>query len=355
MPLTSITECLSHLPTPWSGTIVVLGAGNGDLLEALAALQPARLVLVEGDPDALAELRRRARRMRSAEVLGEVVSAQGGSLQWHRYSLAPLNGPLDAAVLKPFYPRLKALDSVPVDSVPLASLLRQLNLDEAAPAMLLIDLPGQEGPLLQSLPDSLLNRFGQVLLRGCSVVLGEGLVADVAVAALQQRCFEPTATSDAEPLWPVSLLRHDAVAYADRQRQKMLADLQQQLRERDAALAALTAEQTRRDEAAALERNRLASEVETLTQAKAQLAAEREAQRSQLETALQTAKTTGETANRLLMQCELQLDLASERIKQLQTQLAEQQQRQEQVDQEMAHAEGQLELARRLLMLDMQR
>jgi hypothetical protein len=253
--------------------VLYLGAGDGESLDGLLALRAERLWLLEGDADLANELRRHARRRPTVAVLEEAVSPDGGVLDWLGFNLRHLNGPIDPAGLRAYYPRLKKLASVPLDSIALSELLRRLAADLArgGPALLVIDLPGQEHALLDSLPDELLNLFGWVLLRGCSVPLRPGIpTADLAVADLLKRCFRVVHSEiDSEPLWPVHLLRFDTEA-----RDEVLRRQRQLVLERELAECNTQIAQLRLEQAQALEHQQ--SLLETQAAQNAALALERD-------------------------------------------------------------------------------
>ena len=207
----TLLDKLASLTDRPLGTVVHVGAGNGMVLERLARLSPARVVLVEGDPDIAAALERSADGLPWAEVVDRPVAAQAGPLAWHRYSLPAVNGPLDATPLGVYYPRLRRTGSRRLDAIALADLLASLDLGEDDPGahVLVLDVPGQEDALLASLPQPLLTCFELVVLRGCREALPpDGAAADQAIARLQACSFDVLANAaDTAPLWPETHLR----------------------------------------------------------------------------------------------------------------------------------------------------
>ena len=280
---------LPHLLDRPLGTVVHLGAGNGLVLARYAALAPARVVLVEGDPDMAAALQRSAAGLPWAQVLARPVAVQAGPLAWRRYNLPSLNGPLDAAPLQLYYPRLQQTGAHTLDAVALADVLADLGLAAEASAahVLVVDVPGQEASLLAALPQELLACFDLLILRGCRDALPPG-GAPVAQALdqLQQRSFDVLASaSGSTPLWSTTQLRFNRQRFEHAQQQARLAALTAALAQRDQALAgaqqALDAQvAAARADADALQAAH-AAQVQQLGQAadaQARLAAERQAQ-----------------------------------------------------------------------------
>lgn len=212
--MSSLIDALASLPVQALGTVVHLGAGRGETLAAYAALRPRRLVLVEGDAEAAAELRTGARAIAGAGVVEAVVMPSAQTASWQRHSLTSLDGPIAVTGLARYYPRLRRLGALPVQGVALDDLLGRIlgtDGDAAVPALLVIDLPGQEAALLDALPPERLHAFDWLLLRGCSEPLADGVpVLAEALARLPDHVpAGPPSGAGFDPLWPVALLRLD--------------------------------------------------------------------------------------------------------------------------------------------------
>ena len=241
---------LDHLVTLTDrpiGTVVHIGAGDGRVLEHYAKLSPARVVLVEGDPDVGAELQRRAKASAWAEVHVQPVAALAGTLPWQRYNLKSLNGPLDAASLRTYYPRLRQVETLAIEALALPDLLTRLaiSVQDTHVRVLVLDVPGQEDALLAALSQDQLLVFDAVLLRGCQELLQAGsATAEQALAQLTRRCYQPTPNGrESEPLWPVNLLRLDPVRYQAEQYQMQMSALDQTQQQSEQTIQHLQAEQ----------------------------------------------------------------------------------------------------------------
>jgi chromosome segregation ATPase len=172
--MTTIADCLPGLATQSWSLVLHIGAGATGALDSHAKLSPRRLVLVEGDAEMARELSLAARALPAAEVLSHAVSPTAGELTWHRYNLRALNGPLPAAGLEAYYPRLRPISTEAVRAVAIADLVDQLLPPGATGNLLVLDVPGQEVALLEALGDERLTRFDKVLVHGRNLDTGHG-------------------------------------------------------------------------------------------------------------------------------------------------------------------------------------
>lgn len=211
---------LLHATLPAGATVVMIGAGDGGLLDDLAALGARRLVLFEGDARRAARLQARAAGRAGVEVIAQALAAAGGPLTWRRFNLESLCGPLDAAGLRAVYPRLEELErgSLPAQDVRSALAALDLAVPGAATALVL-DVPGQAAGLLAALGAERLHAFDVVALRECARPLGDDEAGiDTARAALAAAGYA-SGREDAhgQPLWPSQVFRFDRAAHERRQ------------------------------------------------------------------------------------------------------------------------------------------
>lgn len=240
-----LVDWISGLEGPAPTLVVHLGAGSGAVVGRWQSLpaerRPARLVLVEGDPEAAEMLRREAAALPWVQVVTTAVAPAAGPLAWHRFSLSAVNGPLDGSGLAAYYPRLRQLASTRVEAMTLGDVLAPLlPADERDDGIVVLafDIPGQEAALLQSLPDELLQRCSAVAVRGCKVSPGPGgQPLDSTVASLRTRMFALAhAEHEREPLWPLAWLGFNRTALE-------LQRLRATLTERETQVTALSNEQ----------------------------------------------------------------------------------------------------------------
>ena len=288
--MSTILDSLSRLNPQPLGLVVHVGAGGGDVLDAYAALAPRRLVLVEGDPDTLAELRAGVAARADgkvgaklvAEVVGEVVAPKAGELRWHRFNLRQLNAPFEPTALRRVYPRLALLDSPPVMAVALADVLAPLvakNLSAkgaaAGPAVLVLDVPGQEAALLAALPAELLQSFQWLVLRGCREPLVAPTAGDISLAQrMAVRFFRAAgADTESEPLWPLSLWQFDEAGFERAALRDRCRALEVALADGETQLKAVAAER----QAWAAEKGKLQAEHAGLAKERAEALSQRDA------------------------------------------------------------------------------
>ncbi len=269
-------ETLIHQATEAPvGVVVHVGAGRGAVLEQYARLGPSTVVLLEGDPDTAHALQRAARPFPWARVVARAAAATDGELTWNRYNLPSLNGPVSVETLACTYPRLNLEAATSVSGVALSSVLRSAleGRDADRTAVLVLDVPGQEAALLDSIGAEL-HRLSGVVVRRCATTLPGAAPWSVVLGRMRAQSFELVGhEADGEPLWPVAYFRFD-----QRRHEEML--LKSEIEALRSQLAAVEAEFAGAREAAQSVVNEQARQVEALAHTKAAaetVAAEREA------------------------------------------------------------------------------
>jgi len=210
------------------GTVVFLGAGSGTDLELILERSPRRLVAVEGDADQAAALRRRLAGQASVEVRAEVVSPEGGRQPWFHYNLRRLGGLLQAGEgLRGAYPRLAEMEQSSVDTLAMGSWLPGIvtaDPENTEDNLLVFDVAGLEGALLQSLADDGLDAFPWLAVRGAAEPMFEGgSTMEQVRARMAELGFHIVDTDTREELWPVDLYHADPRARRLLRAQRALA------------------------------------------------------------------------------------------------------------------------------------
>ena len=244
----------------YSGLIV--GAGNGSQLSDWRQLGCRHLLLAEAHPRQAEELGRRLRHEQGELLLALAITADEQPMA----TLQPLNNlaysSLNAALdLFAHYPNLRSGEALQVPARSLGQLLTEQALDEQQPHMLLIAAPGQAMQLLQGTPAAVLQAFTWLLIECSSEPLYQGDAGASDISAWLQGLGYDLVADDPDALYPqsqlqfkrnhsaverlrlsveVAELRSQQVLEAQTSQQK-IATLQQQVQQRDAALA----EQTR--------------------------------------------------------------------------------------------------------------
>ena len=135
-------------------TLVHLGAGRCSELDGYLALKPRQLWLIEADPQLAEELKSRTEGLDQVHMRCEAIAGQSGPATLHRYNLPELNSLRTASGLLDLFPGLKTLGRLQVEATSPLKLLQQLELRAEQQNRLVIDLPGEERPVLQALQQS---------------------------------------------------------------------------------------------------------------------------------------------------------------------------------------------------------
>jgi FkbM family methyltransferase len=383
--MSSPIDLLPSIPDQPLGTVVHVGAGATDL-SSYARLHAKRLVMVEGNADSAQALRAvEAPHIEQWEIIDKAVAATAGPLTWHRYNVASLDGPVDAGPLVRHYPRLQQTAAESVQAVSVGQLLASLGLhssDQAGPHVLVLDVPGQEMALIESLEPAALHSFDWLAVRGRGPAVDDGRVGVGHFAArLDSMHFErmPIAGDD-DGLWTMALFRaarnrldqeaavaeRNALAARVAQLEIELQNSRDQvmtLQPQAARAEALHADSVRLEHELAGLRNEIAglrAELQTTTAARDEqahwhqenakwaksLSAEKERLMSEIDEAKRELAGLRDGNTRLLQQIE---QCRSDR-EAIERRLADQATRQQLLDAEILKAQAQLELVKDVLL-----
>lgn len=224
-------------------TVLHVGAGRGGILKQYANLSLPKVVLVEGDPSNASSLRRAARPFAWAHVLARAVAVQDERIPWNRYNLCALCGPLRLDELTITYPRLHKDCTLSIEATSLTSLLREtVDVNEGGrSAVLVLDVPGQEGPLLESLGEEL-SRLSSIIVRRCALPMSGLSTWSRVQGCMHEFGFELIGHEvEDEPLWPVAVFRRNSQKCESRQLRADIDLLRHQLSRVSAELADATA------------------------------------------------------------------------------------------------------------------
>jgi chromosome segregation ATPase len=188
-------------------TIVHLGAGTCRELERYLTAQPARLLLVEADPQRADDLQRRTQSLPQVEVRGTAVTTDATASILYRYNLPDVNSLHAPSGLWHLFPGLKLMDQIEVGTVSPADLIAPLQLQMQQENRLIIDTPGEELPILKALQESdHLHRFKYLYLHCGRDSLYETSVPGMQIVEwLQEEGFDLMQADDGDdpdrPLW----------------------------------------------------------------------------------------------------------------------------------------------------------
>jgi peptidoglycan hydrolase CwlO-like protein len=214
--------------------IIHLGAGEFSEASDYAGLPYQKLFLIEGDPDVAEKLALHHGDSSAATIVSSLITPVATQTVFHRYSLPFLNGPLALGELRRIYPRLQELEQLHREGVTLGSFLESVPVDtEHQSSLLILDIPGQEGSILESLSEDQLARFEWILLRGASESLQPGARAiTLTVSFLETQGFRAIDRDESDPQWPLLLLQRDPAASRllrqIREQEQLILDLTQE-------------------------------------------------------------------------------------------------------------------------------
>ena len=317
--LESIKQVFAQSCPAKAGTVVHWGAGpyfDADLYDFLGA---KRFILVEADPDAAEDLREAAAGT-NCTVQQILITPTSGSHSLNQYSLSALNGVFALGDLQSVYPRARKRGDIIMSGVTPSELLADVELDPAGAHFLIIDLPGLDPALVGVVAPEILQRFAWILIRGAGATrMAEAESITKTCELLQIAGFKEEVHSGGESLFPVVAFSLDRRAL----------ELQSLSTERDDLKAKL--------DAAAAQHAASAKDIQARFGA---LATERDAltkQRDDLKAKLDAAVSENDALKKSTHE-------RAVCIAELEAQVADQAERQRQIDEEIAKAEGQLEM-----------
>jgi peptidoglycan hydrolase CwlO-like protein len=295
-------------------TILHLGAGQDAELSDYASLQFKKLILVEGDPEAAEVLSNAYEGDPSVQVISKLVSPAGGDVTFHRYNLSSVNGIFPAGRLTTLYPRLRLIGEEVLHTISLSSLIEGIQIDNESKNLLILDLPGQEADLIQTLSREQLRKFRFIVIRGCRKAYQEGAKELSATLSLLGRSHYKLVDQDAEenPQWPIALFEFDgAIAEIEEElekRARLLVEKATQIHQQGERIGELE----RALGEASAHRDGLQGEVAEATQ-----------QREELQNVFASQQEELENRARLLVEKATQIHQQGERIAELERVLGE--------------------------------
>ncbi|RLJ20548.1 hypothetical protein DJ030_06415, partial [bacterium endosymbiont of Escarpia laminata] len=189
-------------------TIVHLGAGRCSELDDYLAAKPDHLLLVEADPQLAKALQARTTDYPQVEVINRAVAALPGPATFLRYNL-PDVGSLrrPGPELMELFPGLKTVQELQIETFDPVTLIQPLQLQVEQRNRLIIDLPGEELPVLKALQQAdQLHLFEQVQLHcGRQSLYEDGEPATTVLQWLQDKGFDLLTEDDSKdpdrPCW----------------------------------------------------------------------------------------------------------------------------------------------------------
>lgn len=210
-------------------TIVHLGAGTCEELDAYLGRRPRNIWLVEADPTLAEQLRARVAGLSGVEMDCIAVAGCSGPRTLHRYNL-PRSGSLHPATgLLSLFPGLREVEQLKVDAVRATHLLEALDLQPDAHNVMVVDLAGEERGVLQDLFDSQhLHRFRELRVHCGRDPLYQGSLSSEQLIAWLESIGFSVASEDGsrDPDFPCWSLRRNDLLLRNRELQTRLDELQ---------------------------------------------------------------------------------------------------------------------------------
>jgi hypothetical protein len=220
---------------------VCVGVGSVALADELSALRPARLILLEGNEEAAAQIAAQMPRWPAAELHTAVVAPNAGVVTWYTHNLPSFDGPVDAAPLTRFFPRLARTGETRRDAVGFGDWLASLNVRHAEAGsvnVLVLVLPGQEVALLRSMSPQLLECFDAVVAQGCSdIAYADDSTLPAMLRFLEDRGFLSGEVLSQRLLWPTVVARLDRPRWNAAKLQRRVHELDAVITEQQASHA----------------------------------------------------------------------------------------------------------------------
>ena len=213
-------------------TILHIGAGAGDQVAGWLALDVRRIILVEPNPAHAAALNRLAADHPEVQVIEAAIAAQDGEGQLRVFNLARHSSLHAPTGLTDLLPGLRQVATLPVKTLSPAALLARLG-PVADNALLMLDAPGSEQPILQGFAGAgVLDQFA-IELTCTEQALYKGAASRATLQDLLEAAgFALTAQDRSDPDWPRLSFRIDRKA-------RLIADLTDQLQSSRTATLAL--------------------------------------------------------------------------------------------------------------------
>jgi hypothetical protein len=241
-------------------------------------------------------LQKRTAELQNVQVIPSAVAGSPGPGVLYRYNLPGASSLHPATGLLQLFPGLREVDQIAVDAVAPTTLLQPLELAPHGEKLLVIDLPGEEIPVLAALWEAnALQLFNQLKLRCGREPLYEGCVPAAQVLHwLEEHGFSLLSEDESEdPDYPCWTLQRNVLQLRNLELTDQVAELQRQL---TGLQEQLTQFDQARDEQAKLAADRQA-QLDTLRQERDAATRELAEQKTQLEQASQAKAGQEKLAN----------------------------------------------------------
>ena len=270
-----LKQQLWQMPQP--ELIVHIGAGLCSELDDYQQIQPKKIVLVEPNPETVADLRARVSTLGNVTVIPAAVAETAGRAPLYQYNLPDLDSLEKATGPDKLFPGLREIGRIDVEKITVQQLLDQLPLKKSGQHWLVLEVFGQENRILKNLQAfDALQRFSRVIVRIAGEGAGEasGPGASGVLPAMEELGYLPVSQPEtADPDWPRHHLHLDRMALECKRLKAALSEKSKQAEEQENRRKELKEEITRLKE----KRDSLESGAAALKEKLAQAEAENKA------------------------------------------------------------------------------
>ena len=146
-------------------TTLHIGAGQTRKLESYLDDNLQQVILIEPQPELAQQLRDKTAAHAHVQVLELAVSDDPQQTRLHQFNLSALNSLYTQNELKQQYPGIREQQAISVNTIPPQALIESCQIDPKAQNRLILDAPGAEAGILQTLHEKkLLTAFTDITL-----------------------------------------------------------------------------------------------------------------------------------------------------------------------------------------------
>jgi FkbM family methyltransferase len=247
------------------GSVLHLGAGDGQFLPALLATGAQQIILTEADPERAAELRVQAEGHQGVEVFDCAAAAADGRTTLRRMNLREASALRPPSGMSRLFPGLREIGTVEIDTRDATGLAELIHPQTERSNLLILDARGEEGAILARLLEGpALARFDHVLMMLPREQLYEGSATGTELTEmLASRDFTLVGRDDSDPDLPEAQFHRPIALPRSRAREQKQAQRNADLERR---LKAQQAQASQIAEPVRAETRRLAAQLDLLHQ-----------------------------------------------------------------------------------------
>lgn len=247
----------SHLSAP--DMLLSISTGQLPNLSVLRQLAARRMVFVEPDWEIVAELKKASPAGDPWELIPLAAGPNSGECVVNKYNFHRLNSLKQGSMSEAEFPGLKKIGTHKCSMVQVSDLVSKLGIEESGENWLLLEAPGSEWDILDSLrQEQFLSRFSRVIFSaGREAIFEDSQSAEAILTMLSEAGYvQEGQQDDSDPAWPrfhvrlsrtsieCKTLRQESQRYRDevKQLEELSIATQERLRELHDSLESLETE-----------------------------------------------------------------------------------------------------------------